>query len=61
MTENEAANARREYMREYKKKNAKRINAYNRAWRKANPEKTKQYNINYWTKRAAAKAETENQ
>jgi hypothetical protein len=58
MTEN-AANARREYMREYKRKNAKKINAYNRAWRKANPEKTKQYNANYWMKKAAGQSENQ--
>ena len=44
--------ARREYQREYKRRNAERINAYNRAWRKANPEKARQYNQNYWTKKA---------
>lgn len=27
--------------------------AYNRAWRKANPEKTREYNERYWAKKAA--------
>ena len=52
MTE-EAKQARKEYQREYKKKNAKAINAYNRAWRKAHPEKVKAYNSNYWNKKAS--------
>ena len=50
----EAKEARRKYQREYKRKNAAKINAYNRAWRKANPEKARQYNLNYWSKKAAA-------
>lgn len=53
MTE-DAKQARREYQREYKRRNAERINAYNRAWRKANPDKTRKYNANYWSKKAAA-------
>lgn len=48
----EAKQARKDYQREYKRKNAERINEYNRNWRKAHPEKTKQYNANYWNKRA---------
>lgn len=55
---NEATrNARREYMRAWRKKNAHSINAYNREWRKNNPEKTKQYRANYWSKKAAGKTE----
>lgn len=57
---NEAAKkARAEYQREYKRKNAERINAYNREWRKKHPEKTKQYNENYWIKRAKAAEDAE--
>ena len=50
MTE-EAKQARREYKRNYNRLNAKRINAYQRTWRKANPEKVKTYNQNYWSKK----------
>lgn len=28
-------------------------NAYNRNWKKKNPEKSKQYQINYWERKAA--------
>lgn len=44
--------ARRDYLREYKRKNAAKINAYNRKWRKDNPEKVKEYNLKYWSKKA---------
>lgn len=54
MTE-DAKQARREYQKKYKRQNAERINAYNRAWRKANPEKTRQYNERYWNKKASEK------
>lgn len=47
-----AKEARREYLRAYKRKNAEYINAYNRAWRKAHPEKVKEYNAAYWSKKA---------
>lgn len=30
--------------------------AYKRAWNKANPERVKQYQENYWNKRAEAEA-----
>ena len=53
-----AKKARREYQRAYKQKNAARINAYNRTWRKANPEKVKQYNTNYWSKKATENTPT---
>lgn len=57
---NDAAKAARaEYQKEYKRKNAARINEYNRKWRKAHPEKQRQYNANYWQKRAAKAAEAE--
>lgn len=49
----EARQARSIYMREYRRKNAERINAYNRQWRAENPEKTREYNARYWMKRAS--------
>ena len=43
-----AKQTRKEYLREYRRKNAQAINAYNRKWRKANPEKVRAYNSKYW-------------
>ncbi len=48
----EARRARSEYLKEYRRKNAARINAYNRQWRAENPDKTREYNARYWSKRA---------
>lgn len=47
-----AAEARREYKRNYNRANASKINEYQRNWRKANPDKVKAYNQNYWQKKA---------
>ena len=49
----------REYMREYREKNREHINEKARAWRKANPEKTREYRERYWNKKAAELAENE--
>ena len=51
---NEAAlEARRAYIREWKKKNHDHLMEYQRNWRKQNPEKVKQYAETYWSKKAA--------
>ena len=50
---NEAKEARRQYMREYRQKqDQEHVRAYQRRWRAENPEKTKQYNANFWEKQA---------
>lgn len=38
-----------EYMKKYRAENKEKLNAYQSQWRKANPEKVKQYNETYWT------------
>lgn len=62
--------ARKEYQRNYYKKNREKLNAYQREryanqqekakeylreWRKKNPEKTAVYMQNYWLKKAKKK------
>ena len=51
MTE-EAKKARREYYREYRKKNRERINENYRKWTRENPEKAKAIQARYWQKKA---------
>lgn len=55
MTE-EAKQAKREYMRNYKAglsyETKERNNQYQREWRRKNAEKTKQYNVDYWERKA---------
>ena len=48
MTEEERKIKAVEYARNYRAKNREKINAYQRAWTKANPEKTKTKRDNYW-------------
>jgi len=45
-----------EYQRQYRQRNRERLNEYRKAWNKANPEKVKQYQENYWNKKAIANA-----
>lgn len=55
MTEQEkqqALEARREYLRKWRQKNKKRVNAYQKQYRKENPEKIKEINARYWMKKA---------
>lgn len=52
-----ATEARRQYQKEYKRKNADKINEYQRKWRKANPEKVKAYEAKYWSKKAGQEAD----
>jgi hypothetical protein len=50
MTE-EARQARNKYFRDYRKKNLEKSKERKREWRKANPEKVKQYQERYWRKK----------
>lgn len=56
MTEKTQAQIIREeknaYMREYRKKNRKKIAAYEKKWRDENPEKVAQANQRHWLKKA---------
>lgn len=58
MDERTAA-ARREYKRQWVKKNPERIREYQRQWAKKNPDKVRTYQERYWTKKAAEQ-ETQN-
>lgn len=47
-----AAEAKRNYQREYRHRNRDRINAQQKDWRARNQDKVKQYNEAYWEKKA---------
>ena len=47
----EAQALKREYYREYRKKNRERLNAYLRKWRSENAEKLRQYEQQYWERK----------
>lgn len=47
-----AIQLRREYNRQYREANKERINKKQNEWRRKNKDKVKQYNHNYWTKKA---------
>lgn len=49
-----AREARRAYMREYRKENRERINARQREWRAKNHGKVKEYQMKYWEKKSAS-------
>ncbi len=44
--------ARNAYMRDYRKKNRKKIAAYEKKWRQENPEKVAEYKRKHWLKKA---------
>ena len=46
----EAIQKRREYQKEYYKKNKEHISQRHKNWRDNNKDKIKQYNKNYWEK-----------
>ena len=50
----EAILKRREYNRAYRELNKDAINTRHKQWRDKNKDKIKQYNVNYWTKKAQA-------
>ena len=43
---------RRDYYKQYNKKNKERLKEYQRRWRTKNQEKVKQYEQNYWRNKA---------
>lgn len=49
----DATEARKQYQREYRKKNRDKINAYRRDWNQKNPDRLKEYNRRYWERVAA--------
>lgn len=49
-----ARKARAEYMRKYRAEHKEKINEQERARRKANPDRYRMYQENYWNKKAAA-------
>ncbi|MEC0199072.1 hypothetical protein P4H35_22230 [Paenibacillus taichungensis] len=53
----EARQARKKYMQEYRLKNLEKSKERQRKWRKANPEKVKQYQERYWEKKFQSKNE----
>lgn len=48
----EAAEARRNYQREYRRKNRDKINNQRKNWRAENRDKVQQYNREYWERKA---------
>ena len=55
---NEAIEARKEYMREYRKKNKEKVKAYNKKWREEHPERMAAYSEKFWEKKALEAAKT---
>lgn len=51
MTE-EAKIARREYAREWRKRNREALREYNRRWREDNPDKVAATTARYWQRKA---------
>jgi hypothetical protein len=49
----DAKEARREWERAYRQKNAERVKEYQKKWRKAHPEKQREYLTRYWIRKAA--------
>ena len=52
----EAKNARREYMRRWRKDHRFSLREYQRNWRAQNPGLVKEYQERYWTKKAFEKS-----
>lgn len=48
----QALQLRREYNRKYREQNKENINKRQNEWRRANKDKVREYNKNYWTKKA---------
>ena len=48
----QAQEVRREYKRRYRIRNREKINSQQRAWRKKNPDKVKEYQARYWERNA---------
>ena len=54
-----AREAKRAYMREWRKNNRDKTNGYLKKWRQENPEKVKEYNRRHWEKKAAEQEQKE--
>lgn len=52
MTNLNPEEAKRQYIRAWRKENKERINEYNKLWREKNKDKVKAYQEKYWTKKA---------
>lgn len=48
----QAQEARRNYKRRYRIQNREKINSQQRMWRKKNPDKVKEYQAQYWERKA---------
>lgn len=48
----QAQEARRNYKRQYRIQNREKINFQQRVWRKKNPDKVKEYQTQYWERKA---------
>lgn len=48
----QAQEARRNYKRQYRIRNREKINSQQRMWRKKNPDKVKEYQVQYWERKA---------
>jgi len=49
---NESISARKEYYKKYRAEHKERLNEQQRIWRNNNPDKIKQHQARYWTKKA---------
>lgn len=49
-----AKKAKREYAAKYRSENREKLAAYQREWRKKNPEKAKENQRRYWERKAAS-------
>lgn len=49
----EALEKKRQYAREWRSKNKKRVSEYNKKWRSENKDKVVEYNHRFWEKKAA--------
>lgn len=48
----QAQETRREYKRQYRIRNREKVNLQQRMWRKKNPDKVKEYQAQYWERKA---------
>ena len=53
--------ARREYRRNWRKKNAEHVKEYKRVWSASNPEKVRACNARYWNRKAEQANKEKNQ
>ena len=57
MAETAAAAARREYQREWARKNPDKVRQYQRKWARNNPDKVKAAQERYWARKAETAAQ----